>query len=52
MVKFYIEILIDYISFLTYNYSKFNNQNYNPINPATFNVNANANLQIDYIVLL
>ena len=33
--------------FLTYNYSKFNNQSYNPINPATFNVNTNANLQID-----
>ena len=33
--------------FLSYNYSRFNNQNYNPINPATFNVNTNANLQID-----
>ena len=33
--------------FLSYNYSRFNNQSYNPINPATFNVNTNANLQID-----
>lgn len=33
--------------FLSYNYVRFNNQNYNPINPATFNVNTNANLQID-----
>ena len=33
--------------FLSYNYSRFNNPNYNPINPATFNVNTNANLQID-----
>lgn len=33
--------------FLSYNYSRFNNQSYNPINPATFNVNSNANLQID-----
>ena len=33
--------------FLTYNYSKFSNQIYNPINPATFNINTNANLQID-----
>lgn len=33
--------------FLSYNYSRFKTEEYNPINPLSFNIKTNGNLQID-----
>lgn len=33
--------------FLSYNYSRFKTEQYNPLNPLTFNTKTNGNLQID-----